>query len=519
VSDRAVISARLLRAYVRDDRDGRTLPSVLERAEAGCQELWITGVGALVAAIGSDDRGCHDRLSRVLRVATLLPVGAKTASTVVENPGSVDDIERGLVRNLRGAVALVIDPAGWGESASTVDTFARRMTAKVPLVDLTAQLATIGNEINDAIWRILSSSAFILGHEVTQFEAEYSELCGGATVVGVNSGTDAIHLGLRALGIGDGDAVITSSFTFIATAEAVAMTGARPLFVDIDDTDYTMCPVALERWLARRAMRSQNGWRDRVTGLELRAIMPVHLHGQPACMERINPIAEGYGLAVLEDACQAHGAEARMNGEWKRAGTLADGAAFSFFPGKNLGAYGDAGAFTSRRADVAASVRKLRDHGRLLKYEHEQLGWNSRLDALQAAILRVKLKHLDEWTAARRMAARHYNELLKLIPAITLPFERDDARHVFHLYVLSVPPELREPLMRHLAEAEIDVGIHYPIPVHRQPAASGLNDGEALPSTDSAAKRVLSLPIYAEISQAAQTRIAETLSHALLSVA
>ncbi|HEU4388094.1 MAG TPA: DegT/DnrJ/EryC1/StrS family aminotransferase, partial [Blastocatellia bacterium] len=317
----------------------------------------------------------------------------------------------------------------------------------IPLVDLKAQYAAIKPEIDSAIQRVVDNTAFILGKEVADFERDFAAFVGAKGAVGVASGTSALHLALLAVGVGPGDEVITTAHTFIATAEAISHTGASPVFVDIDPVTYNIDPQRIEEAITPRT----------------KAIVPVHLYGQPADMPAILSVAKAHGLRVIEDAAQAHGAE--VNG--KRCGSLADLASFSFYPGKNLGAYGDAGAVTGNDPELLERVSKLRDHGRLSKYEHDEIGFGERIDALQAAILRAKLPHLEEWTEARRRNAGLYSELFAGSKLIS-PREAANVRHVYHLYVIRWPG--RDMLLDHLKSKGIGAGVHYPVPLHRQPA-------------------------------------------------
>ena len=360
---------------------------------------------------------------------------------------------------------------------------------KIPLLDLLAQYSTIKNEIDTAIQRTIAKSAFIGGEELTAFESEFAAYCGVKGAVGVGNGTDTLYLALRALGIGPGHEVITVAQTFIATAEAISLTGARPVFVDIREDTMLMDPDALERAITPR------------TG----AIVPVHLYGQSCEMDRIVEIARRHNLKVVEDAAQAHGA--RWRG--RRVGSMGDVACFSFFPGKNLGAYGDAGGVVSQDEELLHKVRMLANHGRQDKYFHQTEGVNSRLDNLHAAVLRVKLQHLDEWNAARRSVAQQYMDLLKGRDVV-LPVVHPDAESVWHLFVVRVFE--RDDVWKQLNEHGIGAGIHYPVPLHRQPAYAhlGLPAG-SLPVTERVASRVMSLPIYPELSAEQISTVSRTL--------
>jgi dTDP-4-amino-4,6-dideoxygalactose transaminase len=359
------------------------------------------------------------------------------------------------------------------------------MAQHIPLVDLQAQYASIQPTIDEAIRRVVAGAQFIMGPDVAAFEQEFAAWCAASDCVGVGSGTAALELTLRALGVGPGDEVITVAHTFIATAEAISATGATPLFVDIDPRTYNLDPAAFAAAITPAT----------------RAVMPVHLYGQPADMTRIGAIAAQSGLAVVEDAAQAHGAT------WcgKAVGNWGDAACFSFYPGKNLGAYGDAGAVVTHRADVASTVRSLRNHGRRSKYTHDQVGYGHRIDTLQAAILRAKLPYLQEWTAARRRLAARYHTLLAGC-GVTLPYVPVEANPVWHLYVIRTPQ--RDALLQALEEAEVGAGIHYPLPLHLQPAYAHLGyRAGALPVSEEVAATCLSLPLYPEMSDAQQDRV------------
>jgi dTDP-4-amino-4,6-dideoxygalactose transaminase len=349
----------------------------------------------------------------------------------------------------------------------------------IPLVDLHAQHLSIKKDIDDAIAAVLTRSAFIGGEELRQFETEFARYCEVKACVGVGNGTDALYLALRALQIGPGDEVITVAHTFIATAETISLTGARPVFVDIKEDSMLMDPDRLEAAITART----------------RAIIPVHLYGQPCEMDRIMAIAHRHSLKVIEDAAQAHGA--RWRG--KRAGSLGDVACFSFFPGKNLGALGDGGAVVSQDEKLIASIRALANHGRIDKYIHETEGVNSRLDGLNAAILRVKLRNLDVWNEARQCHARQYLEELRG-SAIMLPVIHPDAHSVWHLFVVRMTA--RDDALARLNEQGIAAGVHYPVPLHRQPAYRHLQIPQgALPVTERVAATILSLPMYPELAQ------------------
>ncbi len=365
------------------------------------------------------------------------------------------------------------------------------MKQSVPLVDLNAQYVAIRTEIDAAIQSVIARSAFIMGPDVREFEARFAEYCNASFAVGVASGTAALELTLRAYGIGAGDEVITSAHTFIATAEAISAVGARPVFVEIDPYTYNLAPAAVAAALTPAT----------------RALLPVHIYGQPAEMDSLMRLAERHNLIVIEDAAQAHGATWRG----QRVGTLGHAACFSFYPGKNLGAYGDAGAVTTNDARVAEMVSLLRNHGRHSKYLHDIKGFGERIDTLQAAILAVKLRRLEEWTSARRRLAARYTALLAdLEGEIVLPFVHPEANPVWHLYVIRT--QQRDALLTHLNQHGIGAGVHYPTPLHLQPAYADLGYRRgALPITEEVADTCLSLPIYPEMADAQQEYVVATI--------
>jgi dTDP-4-amino-4,6-dideoxygalactose transaminase len=362
-------------------------------------------------------------------------------------------------------------------------------TPQVPFVDLAAQYATIAEEMDQAILRVLCGTDFILGQDVRLFEEEFAAFCEAEHGVGVDSGTSALELALRACGIGPGDEVVTAANTFIATALAISYVGATPVLVDVDPETYTMDISALEGALTART----------------KAIVPVHLYGHPADMDPILAIAQQHGLFVVEDACQAHGA--RYQG--RRVGSLGHAAAFSFYPAKNLGACGDGGMVVTNDEQVAESVRMLRNYGQREKYHHVLRGYNRRLDTLQAAALRVKLRYLEAWNAARRQHARRYGELLAN-SSVVVPAEADYAEPVHHLYVIRV--EDRDGLRTHLHDRGIATGIHYPVPIHLQPAYRDLGYAQgSFPVTEEHSGQILSLPMYAELTPGLVERVAEAI--------
>lgn len=380
----------------------------------------------------------------------------------------------------------------------------------VPFLDLGPQHAQLKTELLAVLEQALDTTHFIGGEAVEQFEQSFATCCESRYCVGVGSGTDALRFALIALGIGKGDGVVTVPNTFIATTEAITQTGAHPLFVDVDEQTHTMGPRALMLFFARECEPGRNGRPvHRATGCTVKAVVPVHLYGHPAEMDPISEVAEEYGCVVLEDACQAHGAEyfSRDRGGWVRAGSLGDAAAFSFYPGKNLGACGEAGAVTTNSERVAETVRMLRDHGQSRKYIHELEGYNGRLDAIQAGFLRVKLGSLRERNEARRARAQRYRQLLQDIPGVELPPEPSWARSVYHLYVVRSP--FRDDLRRQLADAGVQTGLHYPVALHLQKAYAHLGyEPGAFPVAELASSRILSLPMFPELTEQQQDHVA-----------
>ena len=454
---------------------------------------------------------------------------------------------------------------------------------KIPFLDLVAPHEELKEELTRVFQRALETGAFVGGPAVAAFESEFAAFCGTQHCVGVSSGTDALRFALIAAGIGPGAAVVTVPNTFIATAEAITQAGARPVFVDIDERTYHMDPRKLAEYLERGCYVDSGGHVvDCKLGMPVRAIVPVHLYGQPADMDPILELAERYCLVVIEDACQAHGAEylvGRTSGSafldnpgpsaepggagafachpatpdaaaprWRKAGSMGRAGAFSFYPGKNLGACGEAGAVTTDDAELARNIRMLRDHGQARKYYHEMEGYNGRLDAIQAGILSVKLKHLADWNAERREAAARYRQLFDeagvpspgaewggpgnpphswvRLPssrsvfggatpppttshpnaAVDLPYEPEWAKAVYHLYVIRV--QEREAFMRSLAEANIGTAIHYPVPLHLQEAYRGLGYGPGdFPVTERVAAEIVSLPMFPQLTGDQQARV------------
>lgn len=379
------------------------------------------------------------------------------------------------------------------------------MKTSIPLVDLRAQYKSLRREIDAAIHRVIHASAFIGGREVEEFEAAFAKYCGTRFAVGVSSGTNAIVIALKALGLKPGEGVIVPSFTFIASAHAIMEAGLTPVVADVDPIRYTLDPESCERVLAkdRRAKK-------------VRAILPVHLYGQPADMDALRSVARRHNLLLVEDAAQAHGA--RLAG--RRAGSLGHAGCFSFYPSKNLGAYGDGGMIVTNDPKAAESAQRLRNHGRSSKtkskYIHFSMGGNSRLDGLQAAILGVKLRHLDEWNERRRRAASVYTDLLQADRSVRTPVIAEKCQHVFHIYAVLV--RNRDRVFNALRTNGVGAEIHYPVPVHLQPSlkACGYRRGD-FPVSEMLSKYVLSLPLYPEITPAQIKRVVRLLKSAAAS--
>ncbi len=359
---------------------------------------------------------------------------------------------------------------------------------KVPFLDIKAQHATIKEEISIALQEVLDNTSFAGGPQVKKFEENFARFCQCDHAIGVGSGTDALLTALLGLNIGPGDEVITTPGTFIATAEAISFCGATPVFVDIDEKTYNIDPALIEQAISPNT----------------KAIVPVHLFGQPADMDPILEIARKHDLVVVEDACQAHGAEYKG----RRAGSLSDAGCFSFYPGKNLGAYGEAGAVVTNNQELAENMRMFRDHGQRKKYYHSIIGWNARMDGFQGAVLDVKLPHLAAWTDARRNNAALYNELLDNVSEVTTPFEADYAKHVYHVYAIRT--QNRDAFMKNLSEQGITCGIHYPVPLHLQEAYQSLGYGKGdFPVAEICAREFVSLPMFPELTEESVRYVAE----------
>ncbi len=385
---------------------------------------------------------------------------------------------------------------------------------KIPFLDLVTPHKELEQELTAVFQKVIGTAGFVGGPMVENFENEFAAYCDSKYCVGVASGTDAVRFPLMAAGVQPGDIVVTVPHTFIATTEAISQAGARPDFVDIDEKTYSMDVEKLKQYFEREC------YLDRETGkpyhrkyrAPVTAIVPVHIYGQCADMDPILELAARYNLIVVEDACQAHGAEyfAKKENRWRKAGSMGHAGAFSFYPGKNLGACGEAGAITTNDEAMARKMKMIRDHGQAKKYYHDIEGYNGRLDSLQAGLLSVKLRHLADWTKKRQAAAAEYDRLLAKFDGVVTPFQPEWSRPVYHLYVVRVAD--REGLQKHLAEAKIDTGIHYPIPLHLQKAyeGSGFKKGD-FPVTEKIASEILSLPMFPQLQPAAQSRVVQTI--------
>ena len=380
---------------------------------------------------------------------------------------------------------------------------------QIPFLDLVTPHKEMEQELVSILRNALHSAAFIGGSAVENFEKEFAGFCQAEHCVGVANGTDALRFALLVAGVTAGDAVITVPNTFIATSEAISQAGARPYFVDVDERTYNMDPIELRGFLETKCSRNVNG--EIITkdlGLRIKAVVPVHLYGQMADMDAIAEIAEEFEILLIEDACQAHGAEyfSKKRNAWLKAGSVGYAAAFSFYPGKNLGACGEAGAVTTNDEHLATRVGMIRDHGQAKKYYHDIEGYNGRLDAIQAGFLSVKLKHLAKWTSQRREIARRYDEYFRESGSVVTPFEPEWSRAVYHLYV--VRGEDRQKLQADLAAQNIGTGIHYPVPLHQQKAYArlGYRTGD-FPVTERLAPQIVSLPMFPQLTEPQVQRV------------
>jgi dTDP-4-amino-4,6-dideoxygalactose transaminase len=383
---------------------------------------------------------------------------------------------------------------------------------RIPFLDLVTPHAELEPELTEVFRRALSTAAFIGGPMVEEFERAFADFCEVKHSIAISSGTDALRFAIMTCGVQPGDVVVTVPHTFIATTEAISQAGAVPEFVDIDERTYNMSAERLQHFLEEQCTRDESGKLiSRRSHRPVTAVVPVHLYGQMADMDAILGLAEKHGLSVIEDACQAHGAEyfSQKLTRWCKAGSMGRAAAFSFYPGKNLGACGEAGAVTTNDAAISDKIKMLRDHGQAKKYHHDIEGYNGRLDAIQAGLLHVKLEHLAEWNTRRRERATEYNRLFAGSESVvTLPYEPSWSRAVYHLYVIRT--EERQGMMVHLKNAGIDTGIHYPIPLHLQKAYHSLGYlfGD-FPVCERVAAQIVSLPMFPQLTSQQQTRIVE----------
>lgn len=391
------------------------------------------------------------------------------------------------------------------ESESSIE----EETAPIPFLDLVTPHRELESELTDAFRHGLRTAGFVGGSVVEKFEEAFAAFCDVTHSIAVSSGTDALRFAIMACGVQPGDVVVTVPNTFIATTEAVSQARAISEFVDVDEQTYNMSVVMLQRYLEKQCIRERSGRLVSLrSGRPVAAIIPVHLYGQVADMDAILDLAERYGLIVIEDACQAHGAEyfSKRNNRWMKAGSMGKAAAFSFYPGKNLGACGEGGAVTTNDAVIAEKIKCLRDHGQVKKYYHDMEGYNGRLDAIQAAILHAKLPHLASWNSERRDRAAEYNRLFGGEEAVRIPHEPTWSRAVYHLYVVRTPN--REEMIDHLKHVCIGTGIHYPVPLHLQKAYTSLSYSPGdFPVTESITPEILSLPMFPQLTALQQARV------------
>jgi dTDP-4-amino-4,6-dideoxygalactose transaminase len=391
----------------------------------------------------------------------------------------------------------------------------------IPFLDLVTPHVEMEQELTAIFHKVLHTAGFIGGPMVEDFEKAFASFCGTSHSIAISSGTDALRFALMACGIQPGDVVVTVPHTFIATTEAISQAGALPEFVDIDERTYNMDPDKLREYLEEQCTREKSGKLiSRRSGRPVTAVVPVHLYGQMVDMDAIQELADRYGLILIEDACQAHGAEyfSRKHDRWMKAGSMGMAAAFSFYPGKNLGACGEAGAVTTNDAGLAKKISMLRDHGQAQKYYHDIEGYNGRLDALQAGLLHAKLKRLPDWNAERRERATRYRQLLEKRESVVLPYEPEWSKAIYHLFVVRVAD--REQLKDHLGAAGIGTGIHYPIPLHLQKAYSSFRYKRGdFPVTEKIASEILSLPMFPGLTEDMQVRVAAQITECVSQLA
>jgi dTDP-4-amino-4,6-dideoxygalactose transaminase/acetyltransferase-like isoleucine patch superfamily enzyme len=394
------------------------------------------------------------------------------------------------------------------------ETEETKVSDAIPFLDLVAPHLELEDELADGFREGLRTAGFVGGPVIEKFERAFAAFCGVDHAIGVASGTDALRFAIVACGVQPGDVVLTVPNTFIATTEAISQARAIPEFVEIDERTYNMSPAMLQRFLEKQCIRDKQGRLISLrSGRPVTAVVPVHLYGQMADMDPILDLANEYGLTVIEDACQAHGAAyfSRKHNRWMKAGSMGRAAAFSFYPGKNLGACGEAGAVTTNEAGMAGKIKMLRDHGQVKKYYHDMEGYNGRLDAIQAGILQTKLPHLENWNSHRRAKAVEYQRLLANDEALGLPFEPSWSQAVYHLYVIRTAD--REGLIQHLKDAQIGTGIHYPIPLHLQKAYVALNYSLGdFPVTEKVSGEIISLPMFPQLTSLQQAKVAKAIA-------
>jgi dTDP-4-amino-4,6-dideoxygalactose transaminase/acetyltransferase-like isoleucine patch superfamily enzyme len=452
----------------------------------------------------------HTRIGKGASIGS----GATILSSITVGEGAIVGAGSTVTKDVPAHAIVAGNPARVMRMIKPVEEDAK---APIPFLDLVTPHVEMEQELVSAFRQCLRTASFVGGSPVAAFEESFAEFCHTSEAVAVSSGTDALRFALMAVGVEAGDVVVTVPNTFIATTEAISQAGGLPEFVDVDEKTHNLSAAALETYLTMQCTRDAAGRTISLrSGRPVRAIVPVHLYGQMADMDAILALAEQFGLVVVEDACQAHGAEyfSAKQGKWMRAGSMSAAAAFSFYPGKNLGALGEGGAATTNDAAVAKTMRLLRDHGQAKKYYHDIEGYNGRLDAIQCAFLAAKLPHLEGWNAQRRERAAEYNRLLANEAGVVLPYEPESSRGVYHLYVVRTAE--RDALMEHLKQEGIGTAIHYPIPLHLQKAYAGMGLAEgAFPVTERAAAEIVSLPMFPQLTAAQQARVAAQV-HAFL---
>lgn len=442
-----------------------------------------------------------------IRKGASIGSGATIMSNVTVGEGAIVGAGSMVTRDVPPHAVVAGNPA---RVTRFLEPLVESSVAPVPFLDLVTPHIEMEQELVSAFRKCLRTASFVGGSPVEEFEQAFAAYCHSQHAVAVNSGTDALRFALMACGIGHGDVVVTVPNTFIATTEAISQAGGVPEFVDIDEKTYNMSVAALETYLRVQCKREAGRTISLRSGRAVAAIVPVHLYGQMADMDAILALAEEFGLIVVEDACQAHGAEyfSKKQNSWMRAGSMGRAAAFSFYPGKNLGAMGEGGAATTNDPEVARHMKMLRDHGQVKKYFHDIEGYNGRLDTIQCAILHAKLPKLDDWNTLRRQRAADYNRFLTGAPNLILPSEGDWSKAVYHLFVVRVPD--RDGLMTHLKKVGIGTAIHYPIPLHMQKAYAEMGyEQDAFPVTSRVAAEIVSLPMYPQLTVLQQKRVVD----------